>query len=95
MTDLVVIYFAKNRLGKNRLGITVSKKLGGAVVRNRARRVVKECYRLTEENVKVGYDIVLVVRSKAVGESFGRVWASLKVGLEKSGLARGADGVQK
>lgn len=51
----------------NRIGISVSKKLGGAVERNRAKRVIREAYRLTdlETPVKVGYLIVLAARTNA------------------------------
>lgn len=49
---------------KNRLGITVSSKLGGAVQRNRIRRRLKEVYRLNEHLLQVGYDIVIVARMR-------------------------------
>ncbi|MDD2956665.1 MAG: ribonuclease P protein component, partial [Oscillospiraceae bacterium] len=61
----LVIYCRKNRLGHNRLGITVSTKLGHAVVRNRARRRLRETFRLNSPQLRQGYDIVLVARHKA------------------------------
>lgn len=61
---LVVVYCMKNRLGYSRLGITTSKKIGNAVQRNRARRVLREALRKVEPNMKIGYDIVLVARFK-------------------------------
>ena len=66
----MVIYCKKNRLDHNRLGVTVSTKLGGAVVRNRARRRLREIYRLASPKLKKGYDFVIVARSKAVEGSF-------------------------
>jgi ribonuclease P protein component len=64
VSPTVVIYLMKNRFGKNRLGITVNKKNGGAVLRNRVRRILKEAYRHLEPNIKLGYDFVLVARGK-------------------------------
>ena len=58
----VVLYVMKNRLSLNRLGITVSKKFGKSVKRNRIKRLIKENYRYYEELIKVGYDIVFVAR---------------------------------
>lgn len=60
----MVVYCRKNRLGHNRLGITASTKLGHAVVRNRARRRLREVYRLNADKLRTGYDIILVARSR-------------------------------
>lgn len=62
----MVLYCRKNRLGHNRLGITVSVKLGHAVVRNRARRRLREVYRLNRSAMKEGYDLILVARHKTL-----------------------------
>ena len=56
---LLVFYARKNRTNTNRVGITVSKKLGKAHVRNRVRRRLREVYRLNEEQFLPGYDIVV------------------------------------
>ena len=69
----MVVYCRKNNLGHNRLGITVSTKLGGAVVRNRARRRLREVYRLNLCRLRPGYDLVLVARGRAVGCGFGEL----------------------
>ena len=66
VTPLFVVYYRTNRLGRNRLGITATKKIGNAVERNRARRVLKEAYRLLEPALPRGLDIVLVARRKTV-----------------------------
>ena len=62
----MVLYWQKNRQGQSRLGITVSTKLGKAVVRNRVRRQLREMYRLHLPEMKKGYDVILVGRVKAV-----------------------------
>lgn len=58
----LVVYLLKNRLNENRLGITVSKKVGNAVTRNRVRRLIKESFRKYEDTLMPGYDIVVVAR---------------------------------
>ena len=60
----VVVYSRRNREKVNRLGYTVSTKLGHAVVRNRCRRRLREVYRLEKPQLKTGYDIILVARSR-------------------------------
>ncbi|NLD49759.1 MAG: ribonuclease P protein component, partial [Clostridiaceae bacterium] len=59
----LVLYVYKNNSRVNRLGITASRKFGKSVQRNRIRRLIKENYRLMEEFLKTGYDLVFVARS--------------------------------
>ena len=66
----MVVYCRKNKLGRNRLGLTASVKLGHAVVRNRARRRLREVYRLHLDELAVGWDIILVARSRTVTASW-------------------------
>mgnify|MGYP002515307677 CR=1 FL=1 len=66
----LVLYARKNRTATNRVGLTVGKKLGHAVVRNRVRRRLREVYRLNEEKFLPGWDIVVVARSRAVEAPF-------------------------
>ena len=84
-SDLVV-YFLPNKLGKNLVGFTVSKKIGKAVVRNRIRRLIKEALRKQEPCLKQGYFFVIVARTKAAGASFGQIDASLSEVFEKADL---------
>jgi ribonuclease P protein component len=62
----MVIYWRKNRMGKTRLGITVSKKLGNAPQRNRIRRIVREGVRKNAALLPSGHDIVIVARSRCL-----------------------------
>lgn len=64
VSPAMVLYCRKNRLGRNRLGLVSSTKLGHAVVRNRCRRRLREVYRLEKPQLKTGYDIILVARSR-------------------------------
>ena len=60
-----VVYYIPNKLPFNRLGITTSKKIGNAVNRNRARRVIRAAYQQSEMTFPVGYDIVIIARDAA------------------------------
>lgn len=88
VTPFLVLYCRPNRLGRNRLGITVSTKLGGAVVRNRARRRLREVYRLAQPNLKQGYDLVLVARARSVNGPYVRLAAAFDRACAQLGLRR-------
>lgn len=85
VSKTLVFYFKKNKSGANRLGITVSKKVGKAVTRNRVRRLIKENYRLRENSIKDGYDVVIVARTRAAESDF------LKIGRDMQFLLRKCD----
>lgn len=69
----LAIYARRNRTDCNRVGITVGKKLGHAVVRNRVRRRLREIYRIHEAEFLPGWDIVVVARTRAVTASFDQL----------------------
>ena len=85
---LLVLYARKNRTDGNRVGITVSKKLGHAVVRNRTRRRLREVYRLNEQKFTPGWDIVVVARSRSVEAPFEKLTESYLRLARKAGLLR-------
>ena len=82
----VVVYYIRNGKAENRLGITVSTKLGGAVQRNRIRRRLKEIYRLNEPSLRMGYDIVLVARMRSRFAGWNELESSVLALFDKLGL---------
>ena len=84
----LVLYARKNRMDCNRVGITVSKKLGKAHIRNRVRRRFREVYRLNEEAFLPGWDIVIVARSRAIDADFEKLTAAFLQLAAKAGLLK-------
>ena len=70
VSPCLVVYCRPNRRENNRLGVTVSAKIGHAVVRNRVRRRLREIFRLSQPEMKQGYDVILVARSRAVKATY-------------------------
>ena len=66
----LVMYILKQDTQKNRIGISVSKKVGNSVVRHRITRLIRESYRLNEKNFVEGLDIVVVARPGAKEKDF-------------------------
>jgi ribonuclease P protein component len=64
-TESLIVYAAPNDLPHNRVGLSVSRKYGGAVQRNRLRRLFREAYRLTRRQMPAGLDLILIPRGKA------------------------------
>lgn len=82
----LALYCRKNRTSENRLGITVSSKIGNAVTRNRVRRRIKEAYRLNESLFRQGFDIVVVARSRSAQSGFESLLAALLSSAGRCGL---------
>ena len=82
----LILYARKNRTGINRLGITVSKKLGKAHIRNRLRRRFREVYRLNEEKFQPGWDMVIVARGKAIDADFFALTGNFLALARKAGI---------
>lgn len=66
----MVLYVRKNGRKESRLGLTVSTKVGKAVVRNRTRRRLREVYRTNEDKLCPGYDVVVVARVRAAHSKY-------------------------
>ena len=73
----LVMYELDNGLDKNRLGISVSKKVGNSIVRHRLTRLIRESYRLNEELFPCGKDIVVIARVAAKGRSCREIESAL------------------
>ena len=72
-----------------RLGVIVSRRVGGAVIRNRARRQLKECFRLHQHELAAPIDLVLVARNSIVGRPQCEVERDFLAGLTKHRLRKG------
>lgn len=73
----LVMYLVKNELSENRIGISVSKKVGNSVVRHRITRLIRESYRLNQSLFRTGYDIVVVARAGAKGKNYSDISSAL------------------
>ena len=73
----LVMYVLENQHMKNRLGISVSKKVGNSVVRHRVTRLIRESYRLNERSFRQGLDIVVVARPNAKDKSYQEIESAL------------------
>ncbi len=83
----LVMYTFPNKLDSNRVGISVSKKVGKAHVRNKTRRRIKESYRLNiDGNIKPGYDIVFIARIAIKDVDYEQVQKSMKHLIRKANL---------
>lgn len=82
----VVVYAQKNKLGKNRVGLTCGKSVGGAVLRNRAKRLMRESFRALSPRITGSFDIVIVARSRISGKKCDEVLRDIKYAFKKMGI---------
>ena len=73
----LIMYLLNNKEEENRLGISVSKKVGNSVVRHRITRLIRESYRLQKDKFQTGYDIVVIARSNAKDKSYSEIESAL------------------
>jgi len=80
-----VLYYLKNNLGYSRFGISVNRKLGGAVKRNRIKRLIREIIGLRDDAKQMGLDMVIIAREGMIGvnykeanDAFGNLIAHLE-----------------
>lgn len=93
--DLVVVYGRPSALPRCRLGLSVSRKVGGAVVRNRWKRLLREAFRLSQHELPAGLDLVVIPRATAP-PTLSALQASLlqlaqRISKRAQRRARGAD----
>ena len=82
----LVLYSLPNGTDRNRLGISVSRKVGNSVVRHRITRLVRESYRTNEESICRGYDLVVIARARAKGAPYTEIRSALFHLMNISGL---------
>ena len=80
---LLVMYVLKNDEDYNRIGISVSKKVGNSVVRHRIKRLIKESLRLGGNLFNNGLDIVVIAKREAYGKDFWKIDSAVKHLAEK------------
>ncbi len=85
----LVLFVKKNRFGSNRFGFTAAKKIKKAVSRNFIRRRLKEIVRLNEQNIKQGYDIVIMARVNAVESDYRSLEKSFNKLMKRKNLLKG------
>lgn len=83
---LLVLYTYRNKKDFNRLGISVSKKVGKSVVRNRIKRFIKESFRLNCCNIKTGYDLIFIARNLSNDKKYSDIDNSVINLVKKAGL---------
>ena len=89
---LLVLYVKENGLNVNRLGISVSKKVGNSVVRHRLKRLIKEAYRIHEEEFHIGFDMVFIARTNAKDCTYQMIESTICRLMKKHGVLK--DGVK-
>lgn len=90
---LAVLYALPNGEGVNRVGFSVSKRIGKAVARNRAKRLLREAVRLRWDTIKSGYDLLLIARTPIAAATFADVAAAVDHLLQRARLQGPQQGV--
>jgi len=91
--ELLVMYILKNKRNKdkemnsyNRLGVSISKKVGNSVVRSRSKRLISESFRLNYDYILKGYDFIFIARNPIVDKNYFDVEKAMINLIKKAGL---------
>jgi ribonuclease P protein component len=88
---LLVLCALRNDLGYSRLGFSVSRRIGGAVVRNRAKRLMREATRLRQVMIADGWDVVIIARQPIREANFHQVDRAVEQLLRRARLLKRAE----
>jgi len=83
---VIVLFYRSNGLPYNRTAFLASRKVGNSVQRNRAKRLMRESWRMLEKEVSLGYDLIIIARNTINGKTCAQVQQSLERGLRKAKL---------
>ena len=84
----VVLFYKKNNLQSNRIAFLASKKVGNSVRRNRARRLMKESFRLLDIDFPLGYDFIIIARNTICNRKCADVQESLRSAFRRAGVIK-------
>lgn len=84
----IVIFYKKNGLPYNRIAFLASKKVGNSVARNRARRLMKEGFRLSEIELPLGYDFIFIARNTICDKKCAEFRKSLESAIRRTGVLK-------
>jgi ribonuclease P protein component len=82
----VVLFYMKNGLDYNRTAFLASKKVGNSVQRNRARRLMKECWKEEQHSLPCGYDFIIIARNTINGRKCQQVQISVRSAIKRTKL---------
>lgn len=88
VSPAVVTYVLKNRTNNIRYGITTSKKIGKAVKRNRARRIIRAAFYELSSEIKPGYDFIFVARTKTAFLKSNDILRCMSKQLKQAGVLK-------
>ena len=91
--EILVMYILNNKKNKdkdfnfyNKIGVSVSKKVGNSVVRSRCKRLISESFRLNYDHIIKGYDFIFIARNPIDGKNYSDVEKAMKNLIKKAGL---------
>jgi len=87
--DGLSLFYTRNEKGNFRVGISVSKKLGNAVTRNRLRRRIRNCVMKTLQDHTLGFDLVFVARRELIAAEYGQIQKTVETILKRTALRNG------
>lgn len=82
----IILSLAANHLDHNRYGFVTGRRIGKAVVRNRVRRRLREVVRHHHQQLKPGYDVVIIARPLIVNQSYAEIHLALSQTFDRAGL---------
>ena len=100
--DILVLYILRNKKNKdtnnkqyNKIGVSVSKKVGNSVVRSRCKRLISESFRLNYDHITKGYDFIFIARNPLKDKNYFEVEKAMINLFKKAGLYNNEENIDK